>query len=190
MSTQNKHQDEATRIVAAESQRIVDSAFNEARRIGMEPSPYLRTRILAELRERNSRKSTINLWRWVASGCFTMAMGLLIWTSVMKHPAFEAAVHQPYVVRVEMAELQTELIAGAEISLPDGVYFYSEAIPDLKEKRVLDLAWNARLNKPVLPFVIKGEGKGFRQVKVKFFNSAREVVAERTLTIEFKDKTS
>jgi hypothetical protein len=171
-----------------EHKRIVDQAFSEVRRIGMEPSPYLRTRVLAELRERNSRHKAVYLWKRVAAGCFGLAMAAVIWTSLSRTPAFEAVVHQPYVVRVEMAELQTEVIAGAEISLPDGVYFYSEAFPDLKEKRVLDLAWNASLKKPVLPFVINGDHKGLKEVKVKFFDKERKVVAERTLRIEFMDK--
>jgi hypothetical protein len=171
-----------------ENKRLVDLVFNEARQMDLHPSPYMKTRILAELRDRKSRKQSVNLWKRVAAGCFAMALGLLIWTSTMKSTAFEAVVNQPYVVRVEMAELQTELIAGAEIELPDGVYFYSEAYPELKEKRNLDLAWNGNLNKPVLPFVINGEHKGIKEVKVKFFDRERKVIAERALKIAFSDK--
>jgi hypothetical protein len=169
-------------------QQIVEKAFNEARQMDLQPSPYMRTRILAELRERKSLYLTVALWKRLAGGSIALVLGLLIWTSTKKATGFEAVVNQPYAVRVEMAELQTELIAGAEISLPDGVYFYSEAYPELKEKRSLDLAWNGSLSQSVLPFVINGSEKGKKDVKIKFFDNQRKVIAERTLNIEFMDK--
>lgn len=173
-----------------EAKLITQQALQSARQMDLQPSPYMRTRILAELRDRKSRKQAVSLWKRVAAGCFTMAVGALIWTSMFTGKAsFEAVVNQPYVVRVEMTELKTELIAGAEISLPDGVYFYSESYPELKEKRSLDLAWNGSLERPVLPFVIHGEHKGRKEVKVKFFDRERNIVAERALRIEFLEKS-
>jgi len=172
------------------AKRIVDGAFSQARQMDLQPSPYMKTRILAELRERNSRKSAATLWKRVAAGCFTFGLGALIWISTMKSTAFEAVVNQPYVVRVEMAELQTELIAGAEIALPDGVTFFSENYPELKEKRTLELAWNGQLKTPVLPFVINGGHKGVKEVKVRFFGSDKKVIAEKILKIDFRIPTS
>jgi hypothetical protein len=172
------------------AKRVVEGAFNKARQMDLQPSPYMKTRIMAELRERNSRKHTVSLWKRVAAGGFAFGLGMLIWTSTLKSTAFEAVVNQPYVVRVEIAELQTELIAGAEIALPDGVFFYSENYPELKEKRNLELAWNGNLKQSVLPFVINGDHKGLKEVKVRFFNSDKKVIAERILKIDFKMPTS
>jgi hypothetical protein len=169
-----------------EAQRIVAGAFAQARQMDLQPSPYMKTRILAELRDRKSRTSRVSLWKRVAASATAMMAIALIWMSTSKSTAFEAVVNQPYVVKVEMAELQTELIAGAEIALPDGVTFFSENYPELKEKRNLELAWNGNLKQSVLPFVINGGRKGLKEVKVRFFGADRKVVAERVLKIDFK----
>ncbi|MEQ1877154.1 MAG: hypothetical protein ABL958_10940 [Bdellovibrionia bacterium] len=174
------------KITGSEAQRIAAAAFASARQMDLQPSPYMKTRILAELRDRKSRTQSVSLWKRVAVACSAMAAVALIWTSMSKSTAFEAVVNQPYVVKVEMAELQKELIATAEIALPDGVTFYSENYPELREKRNLELAWNGDLKQAVLPFVINGGHKGLKEVKVRFFSADKKVVAERVLKIDFR----
>jgi hypothetical protein len=164
--------------------------FNKARAISLEAPPYMQTRILAELRERQSRSWKLSLWRRLAVSCAAFGMGLLIWVSAFQSSGiFEAVALKPHVVRVEIKDLESELLAGAEISLPEGVSFYSEAFPELKEKRTLELAWE-KGQKPFIPFVIQGDQTGIKEIKVKFLDSNRSVIAEKILKVRFMEKNS
>ena len=162
----------------------LNQLFERARQAPLEPPPYMATRVVAALRAQRGGRG---LWFWKALSFSSLAVTLVLSWVVFQSPGaqFEAQIHNPYVVRVELNELSEKQHIEAEIVLPDGVEFYSKNHPQLAEQRSLRLVWNQETGKPFLPFVIKGAENGKKQILVKFFDENNKLISSRQIGIEF-----
>lgn len=149
-----------------------------------EPSPYLKTRVLARVREEKRKASRVRQWLWGFCGATaTGAVAMIAWIQVSS-PTFKAVAHQPVAVRVDMKDLGGKNIARATVELPEGVQFFSKKFPEIAAKTSLDLPVAAAPH--ALPIVIQADEAGMKSVKVRFFNEENRFVAERVLKIQFK----
>lgn len=173
-----------------EQQRL-EGLFAQAAALPLEPPPFLATRVAAQAAAKLRDRRQLSFWRRLSAGlaaCAAVAAVVVVVVVVGKRPpaspeTLAAVVNKPHVVMVKLQELPA--LASAEIELPDGVYFYSESIPGLKEKRELRLAWSPGA-KPYLPFVVKGETEGARQVTLRFRGAGGELLEERRIEIFFR----
>lgn len=169
----------------------LEALFARAARVPMPASPYLATRVLARSRELANAKRKLRLWQALSFGLVTA--GLLVLFVLPKFSSdqkLEAQVNKPQVVMVKMQEAGPAAIASAEIALPEGVFFFSETIPGLKEKRELKVAWSRAAEKPYFPFVVRAEEAGTKVVTVRFRDSAGYIVTERAISIRFTKVSS
>jgi hypothetical protein len=161
--------------------------FDGLRALPIEADPYLDTRVLAQLRERKRSGHSLAWWRRLAIGSSAVsavALALLVvW--FVRGTTYEAFVDQPFVVRIELKDLNQDKIAKARIELPEGVYFDIEQYPELKDQKTLTLHWTKR-DSEVFPFVLSATEAGVKTVKVKFFNDRDDVVAERIFNLKLK----
>jgi hypothetical protein len=162
--------------------------FEGLRQLPHEADPYLETRVLAQLRERRKQGSSLIWWKRLAIGTSSfsaLAVALLVvW--FVRGTTYEAFVDQPFVVRIELKDLNQDKIAKARIELPAGVHFDIEQYPELKDQKTLTLHWTKQDASSVFPFVLSATEAGVKTVKVKFFNDRDDVVAERVFNLKLK----
>lgn len=151
-----------------------------------EPSPFLKTRILASLMEAETR-ATLRRWRRWAILSPLAAAALVLCILVYRPAEFRAPVNTNILIRVEVEELRGSAVAYAEIELPDGVTFYSEKYPELKKARAIRLAWLDGYEADTLPIVVQASMPGLKPVKFRFLDRDGALLEERTLRIDFRN---
>jgi hypothetical protein len=129
-----------------------------------EPSPFLKTRILAQLKE-NATRAKLRRWKRWAILSPLAAAALVVSIFVYRPAELRAPVNTSILIRVEVEELRGSVIAYAEVELPDDVTFYSEKYPELHEEREIRT--------------------GLKRVKLRFLDQNEVVLEERQLEIEF-----
>lgn len=174
------------------TEKLVANAFAIARRTPVAASPFLETRILAELKTRKERHSwsrQLFIWRALAATCAALTLFVVsreLLPGSGKH-TFQAQARQAMVVSVEVQSLESSPIAFAEIDLPEGVSFFSKAHPELAGQRNLMIPWSPEPGKALarFPFAIRGEKTGEQLLHVRFRDSSGALVTERALHIKF-----
>lgn len=153
--------------------------------------PYLKTRILARIREEQSKP--ITFWQRFRIPALASSMAAVavaasaLWmTQGPRGEVFTAAVSKPVVVKMDLKGIDTK-VAYAQVELSNGVKFYSRSFPKIEEQKSLDLDWKNREIPATLPIVVKAEEKGMRLVRVKFFDEGKHLVSERLLKIRFEN---
>jgi hypothetical protein len=164
------------------------NTFDAIRSIPLEVDPFLETRVLAELRGRKSGRHSLLIWKRFAFGSSALTFSILLLSAVwlFHDKTYEAFVNKPFVVRIELKNLDQTQIAKAEIELPDNVYFDVAQYPELKEQRTLSLHWTKRDSTEAFPFVLSATESGMKTVKVRFLSENNEVVATRVFNIRLK----
>jgi len=171
----------------------LSTLFSNARKTFFKTSPYLKTRVLANLRVRNQHKKRVSLWRWVALSASSLALVGFIsvaWLSrkaTISENTFQAQTETPFAVRVEVAALSDQAIEFIEVELPEGVYFHSKKHPAIREQRTLVVHWSPeRSQKRFFPFVISSEKTGVSVVKVKFMGADQKPISHKMVKIDFR----
>lgn len=171
--------------------KLVDEAsvaelFRKARPSVPGPSPYLKTRVLAHLRE---QKSTVHVFKWkwfsILSASASVAM-IALFLYTQNGGDFTAKSGQPVLVKVELQNIQNSQVAFAEIVLPEGVHFHSGKFPEVNQKRSLTLAWDDSFAQGMLPFVVKADSPGAQKIKILLKDQNDVVIGEKVVQIRFK----
>lgn len=166
--------------------------FAKARSADAGPSVYMKTRVLAELRE---RRQALSLRRWkfwgVASpvaSAFLIAIGFLAGHSPTQAPDLTASTHRLVAVRIELSQVKNANFA--EIILPEDVHFYSEKFPTLEQKQSITMAWSGGAENTKLPVVIRSDELGRKKIEIRILDQNRRVIEKRSLNIEFTDSVT
>jgi len=174
--------DEQERSVA------VDQIFQKVGRL--EAPDFLEARVFAQWRGR--QEASARIWKRLALvssalgfGAVGVLIGVICWT-----PDFRAFVDQPFAVRIELKKLPTDQIKLVKIELPQGVEFYVEKYPQIREQHSLSLRWTKEMNRSVLPIVLRGAEQGKKIIRVRFLDEDNNVIAERALSVNLSQKGS
>jgi hypothetical protein len=154
-----------------------------------EPSPFLKTRVLAQLREEqrlDAQKSWGSIFKYLTAGLVSaLALVVSYQTLVKNSGALRAQSSRPVALRLETKDLKAKGVSHAKIELAEGMAFYSAQFPEIQEHRILDLRLeNDEIGQP-LAIVIRSHETGSKSVKVQFFDDNEQVVAERIVKIRF-----
>lgn len=155
-----------------------------------EASPFLKTRVLAGVRERRESRRRVRRWKVLAAVSTAAAAGLLAAMAVMLvRPGadFEAVSGQPYAVRVELEKGEGTGVQLARIRLPEGVEFYSAAFPQLRARRSLVVEWDPSAGDK-LPIVVAGRESGVKTIEIEFLNAKEERIGSREVRIRFEER--
>jgi hypothetical protein len=168
----------------------VANLFQKAREIELEPSPYFETRVLASCRLFQRQQSHIMKWRFfgLVSSC-AAALLLILFLSQTENGVFKANIHKAVAVRVTVEQAPDQMVAFAQVDLPEGVYFYSKRYPGLREQRRMRLPAELFSKQKELPFVVMAENSGKKTVRVSFFDSNDNFLYDKRFNINFIDQT-
>lgn len=155
-------------------------------------SPFLETRVLAHLREKEATRSrrTLALWRGFSVCSGALSLLLISWIAVHRAPegGLLAPVDRAVVVRVELGDLKAlGRVARIRIDLPSGVSFYSQNHQQLSGASSVLLAVDTNKNSTYIPFAVLAKQAGSKPILVRFLDEQSTVVAERILDIRFKE---
>jgi hypothetical protein len=151
------------------------------------PSPYLKTRVLAELREKKERKKSLFVWK--VSALFSTGLCALLLFVFMGTPAGKptlvAEIGSPQAIRLDLESGGEWAIAEVEIILPNGVKFYSKAFPEMGDHKSFRLAFQGNQKTKTLPLVIQALEKGKRTLLIKMYDQSGELKKIEELNIDF-----
>ncbi len=176
-----------------DAEKLVLSVFKRDHKVIYEPSPEVLAHTMTQVsKAKRKNPQHRNQYRSVmAFASASLAVAVIVTLSLTNTknsiPSFNASTNQVVKITVQMEALPEAQIASVEISLPDGVKFYSNKYPELMEKQKLELAFDEDLKKAQLPFFIKADKSGHREVKVRFLDSNHNLVAERSYNFDFKN---
>lgn len=169
--------------------KLTQEIFRKTKEIEIPAPPFMKTRIMASVMSSKKRKRALVFWRSLAVVSFSMLFvvtSLFLYRGEDAYDAYSAFVNRPVAIKVEMQVLEENAIVAAVIDLPEGVTFYSKKHPSIDGKRYLKLAFKDGFKKPHLPFVVKSDDSGTREISVRFYDKNNELVAEKRLRIDFK----
>src|SRR5687768_8150976 len=161
-----------------------------AKRVQVESSPFLKTRVMAAVDQLRVKDRSIFRWK-IASGLLgAVATYMVVATFMTAEPTAKfltAQLDRPVVVRIETEALKVlhADVTRAVVELPEGVYFESKKYPELASKRTVNLNLLAMGDQPYLPVLVRGKATGVKTLTVKFINADEEIVAERSVPVNF-----
>jgi hypothetical protein len=167
------------------NERRVNGLFRQADEIPLEPSPFLKTRILAHVREARAKRSGLcwKVWALASSAASLLLLALVLWP--MKSSLI-ANVDQKIAVRVEVAALEDNVVAYAKVELPEGVSFVSTKYPELQKARGVTLAWIPEFERHGLPVIIQASSPGRKTVRILLLDRNHAVRKTKEVTITFQ----
>jgi hypothetical protein len=167
----------------------VHSVFVRLRDVHPEPSSFMKHRVLARISERTESKE-LWFWRVLAGGALSLC-AILALRGTGTHPANDniAYAEQSYVIQVALNDSRIQEAVAAGIELPEGVSFFSKTHPEVAELRTMELTFKpGKEGSTRLPFVVKAQTPGTKQIKMKFYNVNRELVYEKFVSVRFAEK--
>lgn len=170
------------------------AALGKLRGLDLRPSPYMKTRVMALYREKQRKSQQIRFWRVFSalSGSIAAAVIVLALSPLNPFSAsngyYGATVNRQIAIRLDLSA-ESEQVAYVEVTLPNGVEFYSKRFPELASQRMLTLPKPQGAGES-LPIVVLSNQAGIKDVTVKFLGSDKQILAVRKLKIKFTDTRS
>lgn len=163
----------------------------EARQVHVAAPPFLKTRVMAHIAETQGLQRKIWFWRALSSFAVLALVVVVSLQYISKIPApANALASQTYVIHVDFNETDKEIVAQAEIELPDGVHFVSKN-PAAKELRrlklpiAIDAAGRAKL-----PFVLQSDRAGEKAIVLRLLDREDRLVRNQVLQFRFAQNDS
>ncbi len=163
------------------------AAFARLRSTEIEPSPFFKQRVLANLPKEKAGRRELWFWRaTAASSLCAFAALAIVHFSTPKASQSQVFSNEAYVVQLDLSGEGMKTAQVAEIILPEDVRFVSKSHPEISELRSLKLPVNVALGR--LPFVVKSDRAGVKDLKVRILGADGYVLEERTVNVSFADK--
>ena len=169
------------------NEEIIKSIFQEAEKLPLDSDPFMKTRILAELRIAKERERSL-IWKSLAFTSPVIVAAVLLLVFFFWSSSFKAGINQNILVKIEIKEIKSQ-IAFAQIELPEGVSFYSKSYPEISRDRTLLLAIDDSFVTGHIPIVIKSSEAGSKKLKINFLDANKRSIEERFIKINFRDAT-
>jgi hypothetical protein len=168
-------------------------AFVHLRDIHPQPSAFMKHRILARVGEKPQRTSKeLWFWRALSAGALALCAVLAFRGHIGVRNVDEniAYAQQAYVIHVALNDERVRDAVAAGVELPEGVTFFSKTHPEVAELRSMELAITPGTEGPTrLPFVVRAEHAGIKQIKMKFYNANRDLIYEKEMSVRFAEKS-
>jgi hypothetical protein len=173
----------------------IHPALARLKSVELEPSPFLSTRIQANLRA--TSQPAPPQWSWKSwkttlslSVAFSVALVLLValvqGPKLLQSNVNSYALGKPYLIRVDVRELDPDEVAYAEIEIKgESAQFKSKAFEQLAEVKKITVNGEIFKNKQYLPIVVEGIKKGKSEVSVNFFDKNKKLLSSRVVDLSF-----
>lgn len=171
-------------------EKAMRDLFARVQKAPLEPSPYMKTRVLAHWRETRSNRGLL-FWKLI-SGISLAGILVLGFTNyqLLQQKKTDGVTQQAYVIHIDFNQSDKEMVAMAEVELPENVHFVS-ANKEVREERKLTLPVSVKaLGRGKLPFVVSSENSGEKSIRVRLLNEKNELVREQVLKLTFAKQGS
>ena len=160
--------------------------FNKLRSQQLEPSPYMKTRVLAHVKEGQKLQKTIRFWQLFSATSFSVMLLIGLYAfNFVKTVSADAAIQQAYVIHVEFDQDDMSRVARAEVVLPENVHFMSKK-GMVKDRQSLTLPVQIKnAGRAKLPFVVASSVEGEQNIKVRLLDENNVLVREQVLKFKF-----
>lgn len=164
------------------------AALQSLKSLSMEPSPFLKTRVLAQMRERKQEKVGFFKKYFMHAGLATAFLFVITFSFLQNKTVMPTyTTGQDYVIRMDIRPYKDSKIAYAEVVLGDGkVEFSSSKFSEISAQKKLTVSWENLVEKQFLPIVIKGMRAGQSKVVVNFYDSENNLVKSQDVNLNFK----
>lgn len=164
----------------------IQDLFAQVKTAKIEPSPYMKTRILARLRETQTQKQRLFLWKWLTGGAFVAALFLgVLSVRLYERTHQDGVVRESYVIQVDFNQTDLEKVAKAEVVLPEDVHFVSSK-REIRAERRLKLPMTLKsAGRGKLPFVVTSTAPGEKKITVRLLDENNGLVREQVLKFQF-----
>ncbi len=163
----------------------IRNLFLKVENAQVEPSAFMKTRVLAHLKEGQIQQKTVRFWQFLSVGSF--AVMILIGSYAMytlNAVKNDGITNQAYVIHVDFNQDDLSKVARAEVSLPDDVNFMSKGkVHSLRQMTLPVQIKTAGRGK--LPFVVSSAVEGEKSIKVRLLDENNNLVREQILRFKF-----
>lgn len=172
------------------------NALSALKNLDVEPSPYMKTRVLARAREAKEKSRMRFRWFYVFAGsCASAFVAAIVSFQMMKGGEVHApenfmALNEPYMIKADLREMQGKDLAYVRVELDGQVVFASKRFANVSEMRSLTLSWENLLGKQYLPVVVKGTESGNSHVRVHFYDKENNLIKTQDFSLDFNKGTS
>ncbi len=166
-------------------QKALQDLFARVQKAPVELSPYLKTRVLAHWREKRAPKGLL-FWQWLSGVSLAGVLALsFVSYQLLRQKKSDGLTQQAYVIHIDFNQSDRDLVAQAEVALPEHVHFVSSN-KEIREERKLTLPVSVKaLGRGKLPFVVSSDISGEKSIRVRLLNEKNEVVREQVLKLTF-----
>lgn len=172
-------------------QELVRKFFRQAEARLPEPSPFLPSRVMAELRGRQHGQRRLRFWQVFATSALFVVFGVVATRFLSPDSGFSALTGKPFVVRVDLEEIKQRQLEYASIELPAGVHFVSKEHPEIRSQNRIEIDLVGEMDLTNLPFVIESDSAGEKTIRIRFYghNQHDLALAQREIKIHFRTDT-
>lgn len=150
----------------------------------VEPSPFFASRVVARAQDSEKSLSQLRFWKWFGTASFTVALAMAVF--VKTRPQVDALVaFKPYVIHMDLNEIDMKQAASVEVELPEGVHFVSKN-EEIQAAHKLQLPLSAmQPGRSRLPFVVLSERVGQLPLQIHIYNADDKLVQSKTMMLTF-----
>ncbi len=164
----------------------VRSALSPLASSAAEPSPFMKTRLLAHFR--SAQRVRVSILRWKLTSAVSMFGFVALSLTWLLHspngPQFVA--DNAYVIHLDFKAEDVSSVASAEVLLPENVHFVSGKNPGLKSQKTMRLPLRVvELGRARLPFVVSSTEIGLQTLRVRLYDVNDKLLKEKDLEIRF-----
>lgn len=174
----------------SQDEKAMREIFARVQKAPLEPSTFMKTRVLAHWRESRANRG-LRFWK-LLSGISLAGVLVLGFTSyrLLQQKPSDGITQQAYVIHIDFNQSDKEMVALAEVELPENVHFVS-GNKEIREERKLTLPVSVKaLGRGKLPFVVSSENSGEKSIRVRLLNEKNELVREQMLKLTFAKQGS
>ncbi|WP_413288100.1 hypothetical protein [Bdellovibrio sp. HCB337] len=169
-----------------QEEQQIGAIFSQLRDAKVEAPLYMKTRVLAHLNEDGKQKKSLLFWKILSmSSLASLAIVLFVGFQMMNKHSEEVLAKQAYVIHIDFNQMDQQMVAGAEIELPEDVRFVSSNKEIQKEKRLKLPVSVKSLGRGKLPFVVTSDLAGEKSIRVRLLNEKDELVREQIFKVKF-----
>lgn len=163
----------------------MSEVFRGVRASGIEAPQFMKTRVLAQLRQERQFKRKLFIWKFVTAGSLAVLVAtFLIGFKMISQIKADAFTRQAYVIHVDFTQNDRQEVAAAEVELPQGVHFVSKS--NVGSMHKLRLPVDVKTAGPgKLPFVVSADDPGEKKIIVRLLNHDDRVIREQVLNYRF-----
>lgn len=181
---QNNQSDQNEGFSSSQSQQ----ALRSLKSLSAEPSPYLKTRVLAHAREQKRAKVSFFKKYFLQAGLATAFIFVIAFSFLQpKEITPTYATGQDYVIRMDIRPYKDSPVAYAEIVLGDEkIQFSSSRFSEISAQKKITVSWDNLVEKQFLPIVVKGLKAGSSKVVVNFYDANNNLIKSQDVNLKFK----